>query len=352
MRIDFLIIGQGLAGSLLAWELSQRGASVLVIDNGEENASQIAAGLINPVTGMRLVKSSDVDSLLPVAKRCYRQLAVFFGQDFYLEKPLLRIMRSDREFRQAQQRWQDAAYQAYLDEPQMAGANGYTLATPHGSVLQQQTGYLLTRALLNCLKNFFIAQNRYRWGDFEPEAIEWNPQLRWKDVSPKRIIFCEGYRAEQNPWFSWLPFQAAKGEILTLAHQDTLPDILLNYGNWLIPLAPHQSRIGATFSHDPLDTIPTTVARQQLLNGLATVSPDLAQADVIAHHANIRPCTLDKQPFLGFHPTHPQLAIFNGFGAKGSLQIPWYSQQFADALLLSTPPPADIQRYYATHFPT
>jgi len=53
--VDFLIVGQGLAGSLMAWELMQRGKTVLIVDNGLENASRVAAGLINPVTGMRFV---------------------------------------------------------------------------------------------------------------------------------------------------------------------------------------------------------------------------------------------------------------------------------------------------------
>ncbi|MDD2725489.1 MAG: FAD-binding oxidoreductase [Methylovulum sp.] len=352
MPIDFLIIGQGLAGSLLAWELTRRGASVLIIDNGTENASQIAAGLINPITGMRWVKSSDVDVLLPTAKRCYQQLAAFFRQDFYIEKPMLRVLRNDAEFRQAQKRRQDMAYHTYLDTPKPPDTNPHGLATPYGSVRQQQTGYLLTRLLLNRLKDFFIARHSYRTADFFPETIEFQPQLRWHDITPKQIIFCEGYQAIHNPWFSWLPFQAAKGEILTLAHQQNLPDTLLNYGNWLIPLTNKQSRIGATFSHEPLDTIPTAAARTELLGKLTAFSPDLAQADVIAQHANVRPCTLDKQPFLGLHPSHPQLAVFNGFGAKGSLQIPWYSQRFADTLLNNTPPPATIQRHYATHFPT
>ncbi|HBA65740.1 MAG TPA: FAD-dependent oxidoreductase, partial [Methylococcaceae bacterium] len=57
MDIDFLIVGQGLAGSLLAFELIQRNAQVMVVDDGRENASEVAAGLINPVTGIRLVKS-------------------------------------------------------------------------------------------------------------------------------------------------------------------------------------------------------------------------------------------------------------------------------------------------------
>ena len=85
MNIDYLIIGQGLAGSLLAWELIQRDCKVVIIDNGNENASQVAAGLINPITGMRFVKSTDVDTLLPTAKQYYLALGEVFQQTFYIE---------------------------------------------------------------------------------------------------------------------------------------------------------------------------------------------------------------------------------------------------------------------------
>jgi glycine/D-amino acid oxidase-like deaminating enzyme len=63
-QVDYLIIGQGLAGSLLSWELLQHGCSIHLIDNQQENASQIAAGLINPVTGMRLVKNNHIIAMV------------------------------------------------------------------------------------------------------------------------------------------------------------------------------------------------------------------------------------------------------------------------------------------------
>jgi len=350
MNIDFLIIGQGLAGSLLAWELIGRGCNVAIVDNGNENASQVAAGLVNPVTGMRFVKSADTDYLLPAAKQCYTQLAEFFRQDFYLEKPMLRLFRSEAEYKNAQKRLLEPAYRAYLGKLHNPGEKTGHFCAPFGFLEQQQTGYLLTRPLLSCLKDFFSARTCYRQADFNAGDIRFAPVLSWRDLRPTRIIFCEGYRAAQNPWFSWLPFQLAKGEILTLEHQADIPDTMLNYGNWLIPLANRHIRIGATFDHDHLDTHITEQAKTALLNALEAVNAELAQANCIKHQANIRPCTLDKQPFIGIHPRHKALAVFNGFGAKGSLQIPWYSRQFADALLNGAPIPADIQRYYATHF--
>ena len=53
IAIDFLIIGQGLAGTVLAWNLIQRGRSVIVLDREDEStSSKVAAGLINPFVGM------------------------------------------------------------------------------------------------------------------------------------------------------------------------------------------------------------------------------------------------------------------------------------------------------------
>lgn len=347
MNIDFLIIGQGLAGSLLAWQLIQRGSKVLVIDNGLENASQVAAGLVNPVTGMRFVKSADIDTLLPVAKQLYTELAHFFQQDFYIEKPMLRIFNSDKERLNCQKRADHPECRDYLGDSHHAPIE--PINTPFGAITQQQTGYLLTRPLLRCLKNFFIANNSYQQAAFDVVDIQLQPVLCWQGIVAKRIIFCEGYHAMHNPYFSWLPFQPVKGEILTVTHHHQLPDAILNYGQWLLPLNFQQARIGATFDWQDLNNQATELGKQTLLNGLKTLLADFDH-EIIAHQANVRPCTLDKQPFIGFHPQHPQLGIFNGFGAKGSLQIPWHSQHFASVLMDNhiLHSSTNIQRHYVT----
>lgn len=343
METDFLIVGQGLAGSLLAWQLMQCGCKVMIVDNGLENASQVAAGLINPVTGMRLVKSSDVDDLLPIAKNCYAQLAEFFSQNFYIEKTMLRIFISHKERDHAIKRQHQPAYQAYLGEML---SSVESLNTPYGCLMQQQTAYLLTRPLLSSLKKFFIEKACYLQQAFNIADIQFQPRLHWQGIFPKRIIFCEGYLAADNPYFKWLPFQSVKGEILTLNHSHRLPDTMLNYGHWIIPVNHQQIRVGATFDWQNLNNLPTEQGKNTMLNSIKTVIDDF-NYDALQHHANVRPCTLDKQPFIGLHPQYPQLGIFNGFGAKGSLQIPWYIERFADLLLHNTPLPlnCDIQRY-------
>jgi hypothetical protein len=318
----------------------------MVLDSGHENASQVAAGLINPVTGMRLVKSSDVDVLLPSARQVYRQLSGFFKQEFYKEKPMFRLLRSDAEVGTCQKRLADPAYHAYLGNLLSPGHFSDPLDSFAGVLEQKQTAYLLTRPLLACLKDYFISRHSYRQAILDYRDIHWQPKPHWQDIQAGQIIFCEGYQAIYNPWFSWLPFQPAQGEILTLESETGFASPMLNFGHWLIPVSAKHFRVGATFVHMQTDTDPTETGKDELLQALDTVFPAGNKTRVIAHQANIRPCTSDRRPFIGRHPRVPGCWIFNGFGAKGSLHIPWYSQHLADSLLTGSPlqPACNIER--------
>ena len=353
MQTDFLIIGQGLSGSLLAWKLLRRGCKVVVIDNGTSNASLVAAGIINPITGMRFAKSPDVDTFLPKARHCYHQLSAFFGQAFYVDKPMLRIFRNGAELAQCRLRQPQKSYAPYLGNLYATERQIDEFSTPFGFIEQLQTGHLLTVPLLAHLKNYLTGQNALRQASFDCQDITTDDEISWQDIKAKQVVFCEGHQATHNPWFSWLPWRPVKGEILTLNHPTKLPDAILNYGHWLLPSTQCKVRVGATFDREHIDCQPTEAGKNLLLKALAHYHPRLAQLSIIDHEAGIRPCTADRYPIIGRHPRHTNLALFNGFGAKGSLQIPWYCERFADYLLQNQPLPAtcDLRRYQASHFP-
>ncbi len=355
MKVDYLIIGQGLAGSLLAWQLMQCGKRVIVVDNGMLNASKVAAGLINPVTGKRLVKAKNTALLLQSAVRFYRQLSEFFDCHFYTQMPMLRILRDKTELQYCQTRLADADYQDYLAYFIPAGQVRHKLCAPLGILIQKQTGYLLCETLLQKLRDFFITRNSYRQCelDYRDIAIH-NEHGHWLDIDAHRIIFCEGFQCSNNPWFGKLPLQPVKGEILNINSNCTLPECIVNYGHWMIPLNPGSLRTGATYDHENPDNKISSAGKQRLLAELKKSCPEITLGKVTAHQAGIRPCTLDKHPFIGFHPHYRCLAVFNGFGSKGSLQIPWHASSFCETLLRKTPLPqsADVSRYYASHFPS
>lgn len=347
--VDYLIVGQGLAGSLLALELIRRRQKVLVVDNGGVNASMVAAGLINPLTGPRIAKTPLADSLWPVAEDYYRELANYFHQPFFIDLPLLRLLADDAERRQAEKRLTDAAYRDYIEGIAAAPPE---LNSPSGVLLQKRTGYLKTQPLLRALRNFFIEQSSYQPGQVDSAAIEPDAAFTWRDWQASAVIFCDGYRGYENPWFRWLPFRPVKGEMLTLATSETIAPNILNYGQWLLPLDGRSVKIGATFSREDLELAVTASARNELLERLQQVYPRIKAPQVVEHVAGIRPATADRQPLIGVHPAFKRLLIFNGFGAKGSLSIPYYCRCFADFLLQqhALPVQCDIKRFYATHF--
>ena len=91
-----LIVGQGLAGSILAIYLIKAGEKVLVIDNGhQESASRVAAGLMDYISGQRLTKSWNSDILIPFAKQFYQDLEHELNDRFFYERPCLRYFSSE-----------------------------------------------------------------------------------------------------------------------------------------------------------------------------------------------------------------------------------------------------------------
>src|SRR5215207_7859388 len=97
MQPEFVIVGQGLAGTALAWALLRRGRRVLVLDREGASSSRVAAGLITPVTGKRLARSWRWDELYPTAVAFYRSIEAETGAAFFHQRPALRLFADEAE---------------------------------------------------------------------------------------------------------------------------------------------------------------------------------------------------------------------------------------------------------------
>ena len=320
------IVGNGLAGSLLAWTLLNHGADIQIYGDKQTNASRVAAGIINPVIGQRFTLGEHTPNMLTFANTFYRNIEKTLHISCYHPTPMQRLFSSQKEQENCKKRQKDNKYAYFFAN------NGISLGlhAEHSGVVQQQTAWLDTNILLDALHLEFERRNIIHYNTFTPHASE----------TP--TVYCEGYQMMNNPLFSWLPLQPAHGEIITCNTEKPLPQDIINKSKWLLPIGEHSCRIGATY--DTQISTPTVQAtsQQQLLtfaNNLFKTNP---QFNVVQHQAGIRPTTLDKQPFVGFHPKHQNNAIFNGFGSRGSLMIPWYADLMVNN---ATPNHADIQRY-------
>jgi glycine/D-amino acid oxidase-like deaminating enzyme len=147
-----------------------------------------------------------------------------------------------------------------------------------------------------------------------------------------KLIFCEGFYGRNNPYFSWLPFNPVKGEVLRVKFKEDISlKEMVNQGVFVIPLPNGRARVGATYSWHDLDWIPTEKGRADLLEKYNKLM--LADIEVEEQLAGVRPATKDRRPIVGLHPVHTNLGVFNGLGSKGVSLAPYFAEQFVDFLV-------------------
>lgn len=343
---DVIIVGQGLAGTTLAWHLLEAGQRVLLLDACEDvTSSKIAAGLITPITGKRLRLSWRCDEFLPVARKFYTSIEKQTGQKFFHDRIAVRLLKSDEE----QQYWSDSLlnpdYQSHMSIPQPMPLLDPELGDASGG------GFAMNAAQLDVAAYLEASRAKLTW---EPMALDWQRDVTFSsdEISvgghrTRTLISCEGYAAARNPYFTWVPFNAAKGDILTVRFLSPVPRQSLHRGIWIAPTAdPEIFRIGSTYDWEQLDQEPKAAARNDIESRLKEFFH--VPYTVLEHHAAVRPIIQESRALVGMHPEQERLGFFNGLGSKGSLHAPWYAQCFTEHLVHQTPLPGelDIRKHF------
>ncbi|MBX2906318.1 MAG: FAD-dependent oxidoreductase [Taibaiella sp.] len=345
MKVDHLIVGQGLCGSLLSRELLRAGRSVLVIDDGAIDASsRVAGGLVNPVTGKRLVRSWMTEKLLPHAEHSYNEIGEELNEQLVKRTSILDFfpthdaatlfmerVTEDAEYlsgRQNEEQWRDFFRFNYG-----IGVISPALAIDLGKFLDGWRDKLVERNAL--IKSKFQVE----------ELIVTTTAVRYRDIESADVIFCDGASAKSNKWFGGLPWSDDKGEALIISVPGLPRDHIYKQGLSIVPWKDDLFWVGA--SHDwknPQPGISDTFreATKERLDYWLRLPYTIE-----AHISALRPANFDRKPFVGFHPIVKNVGIFNGMGGKGISMAPWFAGEFAahttEGNLIS--PEVDVARY-------
>lgn len=330
MDIDYLIVGQGIAGSVLSFLLAEQGKSLMVIDEILPNtSSRVAAGIINPVTGARFVKSWKIEELATHYSRFYARFEALTGKKVFKEMPIIKALQTIKQendwfSRAAQDGWRVYMPDETPDIPPSVFRKYHCLVTI------AKGGRVDTALLIETWRDYLMAKNAFRKEKFDYDALQMQTDgIVYKDLRPKKIIFCEGARAADSPLWGALPFQLSKGEHLTVAIKNyAFDDFLLKDAVYIVPNADKTYWVGAT--NDFNDNSPSPTAAMQLL-----LESDLQESfaidyDVVGHRAAIRPSTKSRRPFIGAHADYPSLYLMNGLGTKGASLAPFVAQSLLD----------------------
>jgi glycine/D-amino acid oxidase-like deaminating enzyme len=347
IKYDYLIAGQGLAGTIIAHLLLQQGKKICIIDNPSlSSSSKVAAGLFNPVVFKRLVKSWMAEEQLDFADRFYPTLEALLDAKFFFRKELVKIFAEEQE-KTLWEKKRGSELSTYLSPVLSGGELETSIICPEGYAFVSGAGNLDVPLFLDRSRQYFLENNSFQHETFDHTLLQFSDsEVHYKSCSAAKIIFCEGHLAATNPWFSWMPFNLAKGEVLTVKIPGYTVDKVINKGLFILPVGNGLYRVGSTFAWDKLDEIPTEAAKADLIQRLEKVLK--LPYEIVDHKAGIRPTVINRRPLIGVHPKHPALCMFNGMGSKGVMIAPLFADHFIRHLEEGIPlnPEVDIRRFY------
>ena len=325
MQVDFLIIGQGLAGSLLVKELLRRGRTAHVVDDRwKSSSSQVAAGLLTPLTGRRFTLTKDYPELFASAKSRLTELGVFRSMQVY------RMFVDEEQRAKGLRRTECESCQPFIARVTSSrGELDAGLTDAFGGALMNGAWVDLPK-LMSDVRAELLAAGNLTEASFDPaDAVVTADGVAWRELRAGAIVYCDGYKSAQRGPFRYLPWQPAKGEALTLRSDVADKPFILNREGWALPLGQGVWRTGTNWQWDQLDEATTDAQKEKLLGRFRGYFGQDVHVEVTAHVAGVRPCTSDNHPFMGAHPTQPLTYLFNGLGPRGTVWAPAMADEMA-----------------------
>lgn len=344
MQVDYLIVGQGISGTMLSWFLHKAGKSFIILDESKgDTSSKVAAGIINPVTGRRFVRSWMIEELLPFARKTYDELQTFLQVHFVRHLDMIRFFPNaeGRDLFATRITEDDTYLHPYPEQNDFNPFFNY-----HYGCGQVRPAFCVDLGVLMAAWRQQLG-NAVRNQRFDPVGLkEANDHIVYEDITAEKIIFCEGAMGEANPWFGLLPFSANKGEALMVECPGLIDKHIFKQHHLLAPLMqPGLFWVGSTYQNRFTDAQPTEEFRVKTEAYLKEWIK--LPFTVVDHKAAIRPATVERRPFIGMHPQHPAIGICNGMGTKGTSLAPYFARQLVQHLVHGAPltPEADIRRF-------
>ena len=338
---DFLIIGGGLAGVLTALHLYRNDASatIEIVDNSFPHAAwKAAAGIINPVSGKRIVKTANIEEILYSLQELNSFVYEKTNASIFQKKPIVRVFRDENELHFWNKKIaRHEEYGSWLENISVPE----DIIAPFGCGIIHNGGYLDIKKLLSTIKTLIsdrvvFTNTHYLSNQFQNYRNSYD-----------KIIMCYGWEMMTDPLWKFLPFAPFKGEVLTVKMPDTISEqYILNNGTYFLPLGNGTARIGATIEHNELHYDTTEKAETTLLNDFYSMTGIIPE--ILEHNTGIRPGIEDRYPVIGQHPHISNLYVLNGLGGRGALYAPYCSSLLADFIQWDKkiPPLYSVERYY------
>ncbi len=319
---------------------------VMVIDEQQPfSASKAASGIINPVTGRRIVRTWMIEEIMPFAVDAYTQVGSELGETLISQCNVIDFHPTPQMKISFEKRLNEETF--YLKKPAEQDQWTEFFNYDFGAGEIDPCWLVELHPFLNGWRKKLkeldeLVEEKF---DFSTLDVSQTGSITYKNITAKNIIFCEGVSGFTNPYFELLPYTKMKGEAL-IAEIPGLPRTnIFKQGISIVPWQDGLFWIGSSYEWDFTDPGPTAIFRERTeaqLNHWLKIP-----YKIVDHIASERPANIERRPFVGMHPSIPTVGLLNGMGAKGCSLAPYFAHQFVEHLTHNTPinPLADVQRF-------
>ncbi|ASB50674.1 NAD(P)/FAD-dependent oxidoreductase [Alkalitalea saponilacus] len=346
INTKYLLIGQGLAGSVLAWQMLEHQMDFHVMDSPSlPKSSMVAAGLYNPLMFNSLRVARMTDKLWPEMHKTYSAIEKTIGKRILHPMKSVKMLNDEElsDWQSKQQSPPGKYIGKILPQMQISGikpfsAVGFILESGYVDIPQLIDGI---SKILHQKKLMIIEDLDYSSMEYQNERFEIGNQ-----ISAKNIIFCEGAAVIKNPWFKNAGFHPNKGEIIKIETELNDIEYIIRDKVFLLPSGKKRFKVGASYLHNQTNGLPEkknlpllTTKLEQLISIPYTITD---------HKAGMRPAVKDRIPVLGSHTKNKNMMIMNGMGSKGVVYAPYCAKIMMDYLTdenYTIPQFMNVQRY-------
>ena len=345
MLYDLIIVGQGIAGTVLYDYLQDKFKNILIISNTKFiDSTEVASGVYNPISLRRCVLSWKINQIMPISLGYYQKLQKRINKKIIFPLDIIKLFFNNSDLDMWRIKKNNTEVGRYIKE--IYNRIEYkNLNKNLGGALISPAGYVD----INLIRHFFLnkmkKKNIFLNEKFNHSKLKVSKnQIHYKHIQAKKIVFCEGDRGMLNPFFNEKMFNPCKGEVITIKTSKCFSlKHILSKEVFVLPKKTNIFQIGSTYDRDYNSRNKTDQAKDFLTKKLDKIIN--LDYEIISHKSSIRPTVIDRRPIIGSHKKHQNMYIFNGFGSKSVTLVPYFAKLFSYNLSINTPMTTEVNPY-------
>ena len=341
------IVGGGIIGQSIAYQLAKEGLSVVVLES-----NKVGAGATSAAAGM-LGANSELetnDALFQFAKESQRYYHVLRDELSelsqiniqHVDNGMYKLAMTDKEVVSLKDIEKQHTTLEWHSKEMVLKKEPTLASTIMGALYIQEDGHVSPVHVCAAFSKSASLLGANIVEHTPVHNIKKTALGEYVLATPRTDFTCSHVVIATGAWsghfFKELGIDAGikpvKGECLSVkSNQIDLKTTIFHDHCYIVPKGDGRFVIGATMVDDDWSTVPTLGGIQALIEKVAPILPDLASAQLIDTWAGLRPQSNDGKPYIGQHPEGENIYFATGHYRNGILLAPKTGLMIRDLIL-------------------